>query len=113
MEGFMKRVVIESPYAGAVEANLEYLQECIRDSLSRGEAPFASHQMYTDALDDRVLDQRVLGINAGFEWWMTAETVVFYLDHGMSVGMAMAKGRCIELGKDFEERYLYSSCKGD
>jgi len=109
----MKRVVIESPYAGAVEANLEYLQECIRDSLSRGEAPFASHQMYTDALDDRVPEQRKLGINAGFIWWVEAELIVFYLDHGMSDGMAAAKLRCTKTGIPFEERYLYSSCKGD
>lgn len=43
----MKRVILESPYAGDVERNLTYARECVRDSLSRGEAPIASHLLYT------------------------------------------------------------------
>lgn len=39
----MRRVIIESPYHGNVERNLRYLRACLRDSLLRGEAPFASH----------------------------------------------------------------------
>ena len=39
----MKLVILESPYAGDVEANVEYARACVRDSLSRGEAPIASH----------------------------------------------------------------------
>lgn len=50
----MRRVIIESPYAGNVEANATYLRRCLRDSLLRGEAPFASHAIYTlpGVLDD-------------------------------------------------------------
>jgi hypothetical protein len=43
----MRRVVIESPYAGDVGLNLLYLRACLADSLSRGEAPYASHAIYT------------------------------------------------------------------
>ena len=39
----MRLVVVESPYAGDVEANLAYLRRAMRDCLLRGEAPFASH----------------------------------------------------------------------
>jgi hypothetical protein len=40
-------VVVESPYAGNIERNLRYLRACMADCLRRGEAPFASHGLYT------------------------------------------------------------------
>jgi hypothetical protein len=43
----MKLVIIESPYAGEVEANVAYARACMRDSLGHGEAPIASHLLYT------------------------------------------------------------------
>ena len=43
----MRFVIIESPYAGNVEENEEYARKCLRDCLMRGEAPFASHLLYT------------------------------------------------------------------
>jgi len=43
----MTRVIIESPYAGDIEVNLKYAKLCILDSLKRGEAPLASHLLYT------------------------------------------------------------------
>ena len=36
-------VVIESPYAGDVEANVAYAKRCVLDCLRLGEAPYASH----------------------------------------------------------------------
>ncbi len=42
----MRRVVIESPYAGDVERNLRYLRLAMADCLERGEAPYASHALY-------------------------------------------------------------------
>lgn len=52
----MIRVIIESPYAGDVDANLTYLRACLRDCLLRGEAPFASHGLYAQpgVLDDAI-----------------------------------------------------------
>lgn len=102
----MKRVIIESPYAGDVATNLAYLQECIRDSLRRGEAPFASHQMYTQALDDRDIDQRTLGITAGFAWRASADLVVFYEDLGWSPGMWAAHRICQEIEKPIATRRI-------
>jgi hypothetical protein len=43
----MKRVILESPFAGDVERNLRYARAALRDSLHRGEAPLASHLLYT------------------------------------------------------------------
>lgn len=84
-------VIIESPYSGDVARNRRYLQSAIRDCLRRGETPYASHQMLTDALDDNIPEQRELGISAGFAMRdllvSQGATVAFYIDHGMSSGM--------------------------
>lgn len=38
------------------------------DALDRGEAPYASHLLYTQMLDDTIPAERELGIKAGFAW---------------------------------------------
>ena len=86
----MRLVVIESPYAGDVDTNLLYMSACMADSLSRGEAPFASHGLYTWALDDRVPEERDLGITAGYAWGVMADFIAVYTDLGISPGMERA-----------------------
>lgn len=84
----MRRVIIESPYAGNVAEHMRYLQRCIRDCLARGESPYASHQMLTEALNDVEASERDLGISAGFEWRSSADATVVFTDYGISTGMA-------------------------
>lgn len=85
----MKLVIIESPYAGDVEANVEYARRCVRDSLLRGEAPIASHLLYTQPgiLDDDIAEERQQGIDAGLAWRRVAEASAVYTDRGISRGM--------------------------
>lgn len=86
----MRRVVLESPYAGDVEENVRYARACIRDSLLRGEAPIASHLLYTQPgiLDDNDPLERAHGINAGHAWFFAGlHAVVVYTDRGISEGM--------------------------
>lgn len=85
----MRRVVVESPFAGDVERNTRYLRACLADCLRRGEAPFASHAIYTQpgVLDDTDPVQRDIGIAAGFAWREMAEATVIYTDLGVSRGM--------------------------
>lgn len=85
----MKLVIIESPYAGDVQANVEYARRCVRDSLSRGEAPIASHLLYTQPgiLDDDRPVERQWGIAAGLAWRSVAQASVVYTDRGISSGM--------------------------
>lgn len=85
----MRRVVLESPYAGDIEANVNYARACIRDSLLRGEAPLASHLLYTQPgiLNDADQNERAHGINAGHAWLHLADAMVVYTDRGISVGM--------------------------
>lgn len=84
-----RRVIIESPFAGDRARNVQYGLRALRDSLMRGEAPFASHLLYTMVLDDKVKLERAHGISAGFEWGRVAEATVVYTDYGISAGMAL------------------------
>lgn len=85
----MKLVILESPYAGDVDRNTAYLRRCLRDSLLRGESPFASHGLYTQdgVLRDDVPEERAHGIAAGFAWHQAASASVVYTDLGISSGM--------------------------
>lgn len=101
----MRRVVIESPFRGMPDA-VGYARRCLIDSLSRGEAPFASHLLYPQVLDDADPEQRELGIEAGLTWQGIAETVVVYGDHGMSDGMHTGVCNAHRLGIPVVFRYL-------
>lgn len=85
------RVILETPYAGDIEANLSYARACMADCLRRNEAPFASHLLDTQegVLDDNVPKERNRGIYAGFAWGAVADKVVVYTDLGITSGMEM------------------------
>lgn len=88
----MQRVILESPYAGDIDRNIKYARECLKDSLKRGEAPIASHLLYTQegVLDDDNAEERMWGIKAGLAWKEVTDLHVFYVDYGMSSGMNFA-----------------------
>ena len=104
----MRLVIIESPYAGDIEANTEYARACVRDSLNRGEAPIASHLLYTQPgiLRDEVPDERQWGIDAGLAWRRVAELAAFYTDRNWSGGMIAARRLYREEGFPYEVRSL-------
>jgi len=104
----MKKVIIESPYAGNIEQNIKYARACLKDSLNRNEAPLASHLLYTQegVLDDTVESERMQGINAGLAWIEFADIHVFYIDYGMSKGMEYAKGFSMGSGVQLEFRKI-------
>ena len=97
-------VVIESPYAGDVEANVAYARAALLDSLRRGEAPLASHLLYTQVLDDQDPELRALGINAGFAWSRHADKVAVYQGRGISDGMRQGIALAESLGIEVEYR---------
>ena len=84
-----RRVVLESPYAGDIALNERYARACVADCLRRGEAPIASHLLYTQpgVLDDDVPAERATGIAAGLAWLAAADAMVVYTDLGHSPGM--------------------------
>lgn len=104
----MRRVIIESPFAGDVVRNTRYLQACMRDCLLRGEAPFASHGLYIQAgvLRDDVPAERKHGIEAGFAWRQAADATVVYTDLGMSNGMKHGVVHAQDMAHPIEYREL-------
>jgi hypothetical protein len=107
----MKLVILESPYAGEVEANIAYGRQCLRDSLLRGEAPIASHLLYTQpgVLDDGVPAERQQGIDAGLAWRKVAQASVVYIDLGVSKGMEYGIKAAQEVGIPVEYRQLHGT----
>jgi hypothetical protein len=101
-------VILESPYSGDLEANVAYARACLRDSLLRGESPFASHLLYTQpgVLRDEDPTERELGIRAGFELRAAADLTAVYTDRGISGGMILGIDHANSLGCPVEYREL-------
>jgi hypothetical protein len=89
-----KLVCIESPWAGlgGGEKAASYLRDCIRDSISRGEFPIASHAIWCVAggISDSVEANRFRGMSAGMKFIEVCDLVAVYTDHGISQGMRRA-----------------------
>lgn len=116
----MRKVIIESPYAGKGPwplsmfrrwSNIRYARQCVRDSLMRGESPIASHLLYTQPgiLRDSDPAERHAGIEAGLSWIDVADAHIFYIDRGMSAGMQQAYQRVIQSGRYMTTRRLVES----
>lgn len=101
-------VIIESPFAGDVEDNIAYARKCVADSVHRGEAPIASHLLFTQPgiLNDDIPGERALGIEAGLAWYRVADKCVIYMDRGSSRGMLQGQARAKEHGVPVEVRYI-------
>lgn len=107
-----KRVLVsvESPCAGKVPEwvhwrwlaaaierfnrwrNMRYAMLCVKESIARGEAPYASHVFFDrrGLLDDADPSQRRVGMECGLSWSAQAAIFAFYVDRGFSSGMSAA-----------------------
>jgi hypothetical protein len=108
MQMTIRLVILESLYAGDVMNNVAYARACVRNSLLRGEAPIASHLLYTQPgiLADGVAAERTLGIASCLAWGRVAEATVAYIDLGVSPGMQAGIDAAIEAGRPVETRLL-------
>ncbi|MER9506029.1 hypothetical protein [Mesorhizobium sp. M0579] len=106
--GSRRLVILESPYAGDIEKNVAYARAAMRDCLARGDAPAASHLLYTQpgVLDDGEPEERARGIDAGLAWGAVASATVVYADLGISRGMAEGIARAEAEGRPVEYRRL-------
>ena len=112
----MLRVIIESPFGRnpdgskctpeEYERNRVYALRCLADSLSRGEAPFASHALYPLVLDDTNQEARRLGMEAGFAWGAVAELCALYDDYGVTDGMRQGAVRHNDNGIFVDLRFI-------
>jgi hypothetical protein len=90
-------VVIESPCKPSDtgfswDDHQDYLKLALRDSISRGEAPIASHGLFafSNVFDDAAPDQRTACMEAGWCWIKHASAVIVYVDCGITEGMERA-----------------------
>lgn len=123
----MRLVIVESPYAGHAPRwtralppvawlirtlrrwrNVLYARAAVRHSLLLGEAPIASHLLYTQPgiLRDEVPGEREHGIAAGLAWGWRADATVIYTDLGISGGMRFGVARAERDGRSIEYRSI-------
>lgn len=106
------RVIVETPLAAdtpeGLEANLTFARACMADSLCRGEAPFLSHLLYPQVLNDRIPAERTQGIEAGLAWGRAADWTVVYTDRGISPGMQKGIERARAEGRRVVYRQLHA-----
>ena len=123
----MRLVILESPFAGKSKLpkwapgfvhrvarriderrNVRYARRCLHDSIHRGEAPIASHLLYTQpgVLDDGKPSERQLGIDASLAWRQVTQAAVVYIDRGVSLGMEYGVTAAQNAGVPVEYRSL-------
>ena len=105
----MRLVLIESPFSGDIARNEAYARRAMADCFRRGEAPFASHLIYTQpgVLDDTIPEERQLGIRAGLLWGEQAAATVVYRDLGITEGMQIGIDRAKRVGRPVEYRSMF------
>jgi hypothetical protein len=105
----MRLVLLESPYAGDIERNTRYARAALADCLRRGEAPYASHLLYTQpgVLDDSNPEERRRGMEAGWEYLRAVDVVAVYCDLGITPGMRAGIERALKADKPPHYRKLF------
>lgn len=107
-----RRVILESPYGGddveAVIISVRYASACIKDALSRGEAPLAGHVLYAQngVLDKRTPEDVDLGIDAALTWAECAEGTIVYTDRGVTREMRLGIDHARACERNIETRKL-------
>lgn len=116
----MKIVTVESPFAAPKDVtdfdeqirlrtrNVAYARAAMADCLARGEAPYASHLLYTQpgVLRDSIPEERKKGIEAGLVFKRLADATVVYINFGISSGMQLGIDAAKERGQAVEYRTL-------
>lgn len=107
------KVQLESPFGAPTRekiiTNVAYALLAMRDSLKHGEAPFASHLLYTQMLDDQNPEERNEGIEAGLVIGSDAQFTAVYSDLGVSRGMEYGIKRAEKEGRPIVWRHLYDT----
>jgi hypothetical protein len=106
MSSNIKLVILESPFAGEINANVAYARRAAHDCALRNESVAASHLLFTQFLNDRDPVERGLGIKLGLAWRRVADYSVFYTDRGWSSGMIDAFDSAVREGRHFRFRAL-------
>lgn len=117
------KVFILSPFKGTetnnFADNISYAVSATHDCLEKGEAPFASHILYTCGFDednnitfnDDTIETDSIGrawsIRAGLDWLDVSDKVVVYTDKGITEGMYQGIAHAKRNNKPIEYRSLF------
>ena len=104
----MRRVIVESPFKNLTRTQATaYARDAMIDCIKRGEAPFVSHLLYTQILNDNEPEERALGLEMGLIWGERASATIVYTDYGISEGMQQGIDRAKAEGRSVEYRSLH------
>jgi hypothetical protein len=92
--------------------NITYAQLALGDSFDRGESPFLSHLLYTQAKAETP-ELRSRGIRAGLQWLAVADQSVAYVDLGISEGMQFGAETAHLRGVTTHARFLFRDLCSD
>jgi hypothetical protein len=106
----MVRAILESPYAGDVEKNVDFARKVCRSLMRSGFNCFASHLYYTQFLNDDIPAERLMGIDAGLEWAEVVDTVIVALPaNRRRLSSSMRKGIEAHQRADRSIKYCFVS----
>lgn len=97
--------------AELLRQNLVYARFALLNSLKRGEAPFASHLLYTQVWAENK-ELREAGIKAGVEYHHRTDMVALYVDLGVSGGMKLAEDNALLLNVQIGRRTILDVSSG-
>lgn len=97
--------------AELLRQNLVYARLALLNSLLRGEAPLASHLLYTQVWSEKP-ELRENGIKAGIEAHHVCGLVALYVDLGVSGGMKAAKDNASLLNAPISTRTILDASMG-
>lgn len=107
----MTRVYIASPFrTNSPELRktyLNYLDDCIRDSLLRNEAPYVPHAYLPRFLADSDGRQRNKALSIGTKFLLICQILAVYKNHGITEGMQGEIDTAKANGIRIEFRSLY------
>lgn len=106
----MRCVYIASPLSHdtqlGVEIHKAYARAACSHATSLGESVYCPHVTLTQWLDDKVPEQRALGMAAGNAMLARMDAIIFYIDMGWSRGMKAELASARKLGLTIETRRL-------
>lgn len=97
--------------AELLRQNIIYARLAVLNSLLRGEAPLASHLLYTQVWSEKP-ELRENGIKAGIEMHYRCDLVALYTDLGVSSGMESAEKHAGLINVERGQRTILSVADG-
>lgn len=93
----LKFVYICSPLRGDVKENIKKANEYCREEALKGNCPIAPHCIFTQFLNDNILEERKLGIEMGLNL-LTRCDEILVCGNKITEGMQMEIKKALQLG---------------